>query len=52
MKNEEDLIKKVNKFIEKRMNGYAFNIDLEACRLLENLKEEIIRLRKEREKRE
>jgi hypothetical protein len=50
MKNKEDLIQEVNKFIEKRMNGYAFNIDLEACRLLENLKEEVIKLREEREK--
>ncbi len=50
MKNEEDLVQKVDKFIEKRMNGYAFNIDLEACRLLQRLKEEVERLKKENEK--
>jgi len=50
MKNEEDVIEKVDKLVKKRMSGYVFNIDLEACRLLNNLKEEIIKLRKELKK--
>ena len=50
MKNEENILKEVDELIKKRMDGYVFNIDLEACRLLKRLKEEIIRLRKENEK--
>lgn len=46
--SEEDLIQKVNAFIKRRMKGNAFSIDLEACRLLEQLKEEITRLREQK----
>ena len=49
MRNKKDIIERVDELIKKRMNGYVFNMDLQAYRLLEDMKREIIKLRKRKE---
>ena len=45
MKNKDDLIEKADRTIKRIKSGNAFTIDLGVCRLIEEMKEEIKRLR-------
>ena len=45
MKDKDDLIEKADKIMKRIKSGNAFTIDLEACRLIEEMKKEIKRLR-------
>ena len=45
MKDKNDLIEKADKIIKRIKSGNAFTIDLEACRLIEEMRKEIKRLR-------
>ena len=45
MKNEDDLVEKANKAIKRIKNGNVFTMDLKACRLIEEMQKEIIKLR-------
>ena len=49
MRDKKDIIERVDELIKKLMNGYVFNMDLQAYRLLEDMKREIIKLRKRKE---
>tara|TARA_Y100000310_G_C20207676_1_gene589828 strand:+ start:285 stop:446 length:162 start_codon:yes stop_codon:yes gene_type:complete len=48
-KQEEDIIGRIEETLLKIKVGNVYNIDLETCELLEEVKEEILKLRRQTE---